>query len=89
MKEDVYKELEKIIVKGAKDDYILFELSCAFLGILLVFAMAMFQTNLAMLIIISTGIIVFAMWYQQADRDMQAKVKARQALADEIKKDVE
>jgi hypothetical protein len=88
MKQETYAELEKIVVKGAKDDYLLFELSSAFIGILLVWALAIFQTNTSMLIVISTGIIVFVIWYLPTDKDTQAKVKARQELMDELKKDV-
>jgi Skp family chaperone for outer membrane proteins len=88
MNEATWNELNRIVGKGAKDDYAIFELSSAFIGIMLVFAMAIFQTNIPMMIIIATGVIVFVIWYQQADRDMQAKVKARQELMDEVKKDV-
>jgi hypothetical protein len=88
MDQETYNELEKIVVKGAKDDYFLFELSSAFIGILLVWAMATFQTNIPMLIVISTGIIIFVMWYIPTDKQTQEKIKARKELMDKIKKDV-
>ena len=88
MKQETYNELEKIIVKGAYADYLIFELMCGAIGFLLVFALFSSWGNIPAMVICVTGIIVFVIAYLPTDLVMQAKVKARKELMDEIKKDV-
>jgi hypothetical protein len=88
MKEDTYKEIEKIVVKGAKDDYLTFEVGCLLLGVLFILALFSLTSNLAALVITATGLIVFVVVYIPLDLVMQAKVRARKELMEEVKKDV-
>jgi hypothetical protein len=88
MKQETYTEIEKIIVKGAKDDYFFFDVMCGVVGILLVYMLVSNWGNVPMMMLVSVGIIVFAIVYIPYDAKMQDKLKARQQLADEIKKDV-
>lgn len=88
MKQETYTELEKIIVKGAKDDYLTFEVFSGMIGILLVLGLVSSWGNIPMMILFAVGITVFVQCYLPLDVTMQERTRKKQALADEIKKDV-
>jgi hypothetical protein len=88
MKQETYTELEKIIVKGAKDDYLIFELMCGAIGFLLVFALFSTWGNVPAMLVIANGIIVFILAYLLTDLAMNARIEARKKLMVELKQDV-
>ncbi|QLJ53496.1 MAG: hypothetical protein Sv326_1321 (plasmid) [Candidatus Fermentimicrarchaeum limneticum] len=84
----MYEELEKIVVKGAKDDYLFFEVGMLAVGAMLVIGLFSAIPDMPALVITATGLIIFVVVYMPLDVTMQAKVKARKDMMEELKKDV-
>lgn len=88
MKQETYNELEKFVMKSAKDDYFIFEVMSGIGGFLLVFALYSVWGNVLAMLMTATGIIVFVVAYLPSDITMRKKIEEKQAMMDEVKKDV-
>jgi uncharacterized membrane protein (DUF106 family) len=88
MRKEVYDELERIVVKGAKEDYFFFEIGAGAVGIFLTLAMFLLTSNLPALVITATGLTIFVIAYIPYDKQMQEKLQKRKDMMEELKKEV-
>lgn len=88
MKQEIYNELEKIVVGNQKEGYFIFELLCCMMGVLLVLGLFSVWGDVPMMIAMSLAIIIFVIRYLSIDSSMIRKTERRKQIMEELKKEV-